>query len=218
MEHPFKKKEKEKFVSEEEAKELFRNLKVHEYLLVLSPHEDLWNKIMIIKEEFANTYNCRFAASLKPHITISKFVQHQMVERRIDNRLKMIAMGLPSFKIDLDNFGSFPTHTIYINVKTQEPIKAIAKKVKEAQKLMTLDKNNKPYLITEPHLTIARKLLPWQYEKAWLEYSNRHFSGSFMADHLLLLGRLVGDKAYKIINRYELMNLAVETKQGDLFG
>ena len=85
MEHPFKKKEKEQFVSEEEAKELFRNQKVHEYLLVLSPHEDLWNKIMIIKEEFANTYSCRFAASLKPHITISKFVQQSVlsIERAV---------------------------------------------------------------------------------------------------------------------------------------
>ncbi len=59
---------------------------------------------------------------------------------------------------------------------------------------MKIDKDNKPYFITEPHLTIARKLLPWQYEKGWLEYQHRNFHGRFIADHALLLKRKAGEK------------------------
>jgi hypothetical protein len=30
--------------------------RVYEYLLVLSPHEELWNRIMKVKENFAEQY------------------------------------------------------------------------------------------------------------------------------------------------------------------
>jgi len=87
----------------------------------------------------------------------------------------------------------------------------------ETQKLMKLDDDHKPHFIMEPHLTIARKLLPWQYEKGWLEYSNKHFTGRFIADAMLLLKRPVGEKAYQIAQRFEFQNLPVTTKQGNLF-
>jgi len=64
---------------------------------------------------------------------------------------------------------------------------------------------------------VARKLLPWQYEKGWLEYSHRHFTGRFIADSMLLLKRRMGERAYQIVQRLEFMNLPVSTKQGELF-
>ena len=67
------------------------------------------------------------------------------------------------------------------------------------------------------HLTIARKLLPWQYEKSWLEYSHKHFTGRFIADGMLLLKRLAGEMKYEIVQRFEFQNLPVTVKQGDLF-
>jgi 2'-5' RNA ligase len=82
---------------------------------------------------------------------------------------------------------------------------------------MTLNKDNKPHFIDMPYLTIARKLVPWQYEKAWPEYSNLHFTGRFIADSMLLMKREVGDKKYQIVQRFEFMNLPVATKQGELF-
>ncbi len=85
-------------------------------------------------------------------------------------------MGSPAFKLELKDYGSFPSHTIYINVLSKIPVQTLVKDIRsETQRLMKLDDDNKPHFITEPHLTIARKLLPWQYEKGWLEYSNRQF-------------------------------------------
>lgn len=69
----------------------------------------------------------------------------------------------------------------------------------------------------EPHLTIARKLQPWQYEKGWLEFSHKYFTGRFIADAMLLLKRPVGEMKYEIVKRFEFQNLPVSTKQGDLF-
>ncbi|MEO7307107.1 MAG: hypothetical protein ABIR78_00790, partial [Ferruginibacter sp.] len=88
----------------------------------------------------------------------------------------------------------------------------------DAQRLMKFDNDNKPHFILEPHLTIARKLLPWQYEQGWLEYSHKHFTGRFIADSMLLLKRPVGELKYQILRRFEFQNLPVATKQGELFG
>jgi 2'-5' RNA ligase len=193
--------------------------KVNEYLLVLNPHEELRNKIKEVKKEFHDNYKAPNALWGKPHITLVNFLQYAMMEERIISRLKAVAMGYHPFKVELKDFGSFPSHTIYINVTTKEPVRNLVKEMRPFQQLMKLNKDNKPHFIDEPHLTIARKLVPWQYEKGWLEYSQKHFTGRFIADSMLLLRRQVGgDPAYQILQRLEFMNLPVSTKQGELFG
>jgi 2'-5' RNA ligase len=197
----------------------FPGYKVNEYLLVLSPHEELWNKIMKVKDEFAEEYQSDHARWSKPQIALVSFVQYEMMEERLINRLNVIGMSYPPFKVELKDFGSFPSHTIYINVTSKVPVHGLVKEVRsEAQRLMKLNDENKPHFILEPHLTIARKLKPWQYEKGWLEYSNKNFTGRFIADAMLLLRRPVGEMKYKTVRRFDFQNLPVTTKQGELFG
>lgn len=188
----------------------------NEYLLVLNPHEDLRNKIMNIKKEFHATYNAPTAIGGKPHITLVKFTVWEMMEEKILNRLKVGAMGTPPFKVQLKDFESFPSHTIFINIITKIPIQNLVKELRSAKRLMK-SPDHDPYFISEPHLTIARKLTSAHYEKAWLDYSHRCFTGSFIADGMLLLKRRMGERAYQIVRRFEFMNLPVITKQGELF-
>lgn len=201
-----------------EIKDFLPGYKVYEYLVVLNPHKELWEKIMKVKEDFANEYKSDHARWSKPHITLVNFVQYGMMEDRIVNRLNTVAMGHYPFKIELKDFGSFPSHTIYINVTTKVPVQDLIKTIRaDSQRLMKLNDDNKPHFIMEPHLTIGRKLQPWQYEKGWLEYSNKNFTGRFIADGMLLLKRPVGDLKYQIVKRFEFQNLPVVTKQGELF-
>ena len=188
-----------------------------EYLLIVSPHEELWNKIVKIKKEFHDAYKAPTALWGKPHITLVTFLQREMMEKKIVNSLKIVAMGYHPFKVELKDYGSFPSHTIYINVETQQTIKNLVKEIKPVQRLMKPDKEHKPHFIDDPHITIARKLLPWQYEQGWKEYNNKHFTGRFIADSMLLLKRREGDRAYQIVERFEFMNLPVSIKQGELF-
>ncbi|XVJ66734.1 MAG: 2'-5' RNA ligase family protein [Lacibacter sp.] len=193
--------------------------KIYEYLLVLSPHEELWNRILKEKEAFAEKYKSDNARWSKPHITLVNFLQYELMEERLLNRLKMIAMGFHPIKVELKDYGSFPSHTIYINVVSKLPVQSLVKTIRtEAQRLMKLNDDNKPHFILEPHIPVARKLQPWQYEKGWLEYSHKHFTGRFIADGMLLLKRPVGENKYQIVQRLEFQNLAVTTKQGELFG
>ncbi len=192
--------------------------RVYEYLLVLSPHQELWNRILKVKEAFAEKYKSDHAKWGKPHITLANFLQYEMMEERLINRLKMVAMGYHPIKVELRDYGSFPSHTIYINVVSKIPVQTLVKEIRsETQRLMKLNDDNKPHFILEPHLTIARKLQPWQYEQGWLEYSHKHFTGRFIADAMLLLKRPVGSMQYQIAQRFEFQNLPVTIKQGMLF-
>ena len=192
--------------------------KLNEYLLVLNPHEELRNKIIGIKKEFYESYKATSAVYGKPHITLANFIQYEIVEERIKSKLHVVAMGHKPAKIELKDYGSFPAHTIYINITSKVPIQTLVKKIRtETQRLMKLDDDNKPHFFMEPHLTIARKLLPWQYEKGWLEYSHRQFTGRFIADAMLLLKRPVGQMKYEIAARFAFENLPINTIQGALF-
>lgn len=193
--------------------------RVYEYLLVLGPHQELGNRIMKLKEEFAKQYKSDHAKWGKPQVALVNFKQLSMMEERILNRLKTIAMGFPPFKVELKDFGSFPSHTIYIAVTSKVPVQNLIKEIrKDSQRLMKLNDDNKPHFMMESHITIGRKLKPWQYEKGWLEYSHKHFTGKFIANNMTLLKRLEGEMKYHIVQQFEFQNLPVATKQGELFG
>jgi 2'-5' RNA ligase len=190
----------------------------NEYMLVLSPHEELRKKIQGIKKDFAEKFKCPQAVWSKPHLMLVRFTQYEMMEERVMNRLKATAMGFHPVKVELKDFGSYPTHTVFINMISREPVKALIREIRESQRLMKPDSDHKPYFTDEPNIIIARKLTPWQYEAGWLEYSNRHFTGRFIADSMMLLKRSPGEKAWQILERLAFQNLPVATKQGELFG
>jgi hypothetical protein len=234
-------------------------LSTNEYQLILNPHEELSNRIRQIKTAFHEAFqtpagaitssrggaitSSRGGGGARPNLTILRFTQLALMEERIVQRLRTIAMGYCPFKIELKDFGSLPTHSIFIQVTSKLPIRGLVKEVRDVQRLMKLDKDHKPYFVEEPNLLIARNLLPWQYEKAWLEYSNKSFTGRFIADAMLLLrrrtnnsptdesstrfpnngpsdkshSRLKGDKAWQIAERFAFQNLPVNTRQGELF-
>jgi len=199
--------------------------RVYEYLLVLSPHEELRSRIIKVREEFAEKYKTDNAGRSNPYITLVNFSQYAMMEERIISRLHTITMGFPPFKVELKDYGSFPSHTIYINVTSKLPVQNLVKRIRtESQRLMKLNDDNKPHFIMEPHLTIGRKLKPWQYEKGWLEYSHKHFTGRFIANEMTLLKRLAIETTdgyrmkYQVAATFQFQNLPVVTKQGELFG
>lgn len=187
-----------------------------EYMLILSPHEELKNKIMHVKKDFAMKYDAPSAEWGKPHVPLVRFTQLQLIEDRLINRFKMIAMAMPAFKVELKDFGSFPSHTIFINVDTKVAIRMLVKSLKSAQQLMK-SKDAKPQFMESAHITIARQLLPWQFEKGWLEFSNKHFTGRFIAKDMMLLRKAEGSKNYQPIQRFEFLNMPVVTTQGALF-
>ena len=197
--------------------EILSSYATAEYLLVIEPHEALRDKIMQVKKYFADTYDCPSAATGRPNITLARFQQYEMIEQRIVHRLQLMATAQASFVVELHDFGSFPTHSIYINATTQTQIVELVKSLRPIQHLLKIDKDRKPHFITQPFITVARKLLPWQYEKGWLEMSHTHFSGRFVVAHLVLLRKREGEKRYEVVKKFALMNVKESIVQGELF-
>jgi 2'-5' RNA ligase len=194
--------------------------RVYDYMIIMTPHEELRNRISEIRGQFNKEFEVKNPqAAGKPNMMLASFTQYEMMEDRIINRLRGIAMGYPPFKVEVKNYGSFPSHTIYIDVTSKLPVQSLVKTIRtEAQRLMKFDDENKPYFSLEPHFTIARKLKPWQYEKGWLKYSNFSFRGTFIADEMTLLKKSREAKNWVVVKRFEFKNMPVNTKQGELFG
>lgn len=191
---------------------------VYEYLVALYPHDELRHRILHVKKEFNEKYKISAAPGSRVYLGLATFTQYAMMEDRIANNLRTVAMAAPPVKVELKDFGSFPSHTIYINVTSKIPVQNLVKAIRsQTQRLMKLDEDRKPHFILEPHLTIAARLQPWQYEKGWLEFSHRHFTGRFIADGMWLLRRRVGELKYQVVHKFDFQYLPVMTKQGELF-
>jgi len=192
--------------------------RINEYFLVLPLPEDLRQKIAKVREGFAVQYRHPSSRTLKSHLTLVSFTGLEMMEEKIASRIAAICMGMVPFKIELRDYGSFPSHTIHINVVSRLPVLQLIRELKDAQRLMKLNSENKPHFIEEPHIAIARKLKPWQYESGWKEFAHRQFTGRFIADRILLLKRRKGETgACQIAGSFEFRNLPVTTRQGHLF-
>ncbi len=189
-----------------------------QYLLVLEPHEALAEEIIKLKQYFAETFDCPGAAKGKPSVTLARFEQYEMPEQRIVHRLDLIAKAQATFVVELHDFGSFPSHSIYLNVTTKTQVVQLVRSLRTLQPLLKPDKDHKPHFITEPSISIATKLLPWQYEKGWLEMSHTNFSGRFVAEHIVLLKKRQGETRYTVVKKCKLLNVKEEVVQGDLFG
>ncbi|MFP5041894.1 2'-5' RNA ligase family protein [Parasediminibacterium sp. JCM 36343] len=146
-----------------------------------------------------------------------QFTQYELVEQRITHRLSNIAKCNSPFRIMLDGFGSHPSHTIFIQTQTTNQIAELSKALKETQAILKMDATHKPHFIAEANMVLANKLLPWQYEKGWLEYSNTPFNASFMVNELMLLKRAEGRKGYKMVANFPLLNQITKLVQASMF-
>lgn len=189
-----------------------------EYLLLIEPRHDLSDQITAIKQVFYDKYKAPEALKGKPHLTLTRFTQYDTMEDRIKQRLRQIALEKSPVLIEMANFGSFPSHTIYINVVSRPAVQNLVKSIRtRLQGMMKLDKDNKPHFILEPHITIARRLAPWQYEQGWLEYSHKTFLGRFIANSMVLLRKEEGAQKFTLAERFEFRNMPVSTTQAMLF-
>lgn len=186
-----------------------------DYKIILNPHEDLRNRIIKLKKDISDKYGIPVNSS-KPNITLVTFKVWELMEEKLINHLKVLAMGLPPVKIHLKDYGSYPSHLIYINIESKLVIQNLVKELRNAKRLMK-SQDNDPYFIQDPYIPIAQRIPSEIFDKAYLEYNHKHFTASFIADNMLLLKKVQGDYGYQVLQYLQFMNLPVAVKQADLF-
>ena len=188
-----------------------------EYILILNPHPALQEKIMKIKRQIWEKYDNGFLMNKKPVITLARFFSLQMMEEKLMNHFKIAGMAMPPFKVSLKDYYGITDHSLSINVASKFPLQMLMKDIKSAKRLIR-STDKKPFFNSDFSIPLAVKLTPLLYNNLWKEFSQRQFTGHFIADSMLLLKRPEGDKHYQIAARFEFQNLPVSVRQGELFG
>jgi len=216
LQHPFTKRENKAIPTLPDFGNAYNNLQPANYMLVLNPNQDLQDKILKLKETFANSYQAEYYRYTKPQIYISTFLQYEMEELKIINRLTQIARSIKPFSISLHGFGSQPTHSIFINT-SMEGIRHLAGEIKTANSLLTINKWNKAWYVNEPNIAIAKKLLPYQFEQGWLEMQHTDFKASFIANEMVLLKKQPNQKSFKPLYSFVFEDRQTTIQQVSLF-
>lgn len=180
--------------------------KIFEYLMIIPPSDLVSGKVMEIKIIFSTVHGCKNAAKLTPHLTMINFLQRESMEFRIINCFEKFTQYIEPFPIDLNGFGEFPHHTIYVNLSSVEPVVNLVKDMRSKfQHILKISTLVKPTFVTKPHLTIARGMTEEQYESIWPIYKKEAFNESFTAKEMILIKREVDPFTLKPLGKYKIV-------------
>ena len=191
---------------------------VSEYIIILSPHKGLQDKIMRIKRDILENHDSGVLVNRKPVLRLARFFSYQMMDEKLMNHFKIAAMAMPPFKVHLKNYGGYPNHTLFIKAdESKVALQMLMKDIESSKKLIRTP-GPAPQFSHEFNIPLAIKLTPLQYVELWEDYRHRQFTGHFIADSMLFLKRREGERNFQIAARFEFQNLPVSVKQGQLFG
>ena len=169
-----------------------------EYALVAYPDKELNAKICLEKKEFASQYGQKLSSS-QPHISIAGFLAKEAMEETLCRWIRNVCNLHHSFMVTLNNFSSFPPHTIYIRVQDPLPFQKLAGALKIIDSFIQSNDCPPLQLVSKPYLALASGLTEYTYESAIAEYAQKIFFETFKVDRLVLL-------KYNSYNKCEVVN------------
>lgn len=191
--------------------------RIAEYRLIVPLSEALQQTVMQVRKDLHDRYRIPMPFELKPSLTLLHCHVYEGMEAKLVERMQQVATRNSSFKVELQNFAAYPSHTIYIHVPTRSPFNDLCKELKVVKSLTKVPDHD-PHFINEPHLLIAQKLKPFQFTRMWMDCEHTQFTGRFMANSMVLLKRSVASNQYEEVRQFEFASLAQSVKQGTLFG
>lgn len=160
-----------------------------EYLLIVSPGKEVYDKVMEEKQYFSRSYDQAIATKTKPHITVSTFWAWESMEDTFIRRLQYLVKEERSFYVTLNNYSGFPSHTVFIRIQDPAPFKKLTLCLKAIAPYIKEQSCPPARFMQYPHISIARRLPAAVYENAIKDYSEKDFNASFTVTELVLLRR-----------------------------
>jgi hypothetical protein len=185
---------------------------VNEYRLIVQLPEDLSEKIMAIRKVLHEKYKVESPFEIAPSLTILRFHAFEQGESKALERIQKSVLTTKPFLVQLEDYSGYPSHTIYINVKTRSVFNEVSKTLKVSKKYLKIPGKD-PHFINEPHLILAQRLAVNEFERMWRECEHRQFTGRFICDHLLLLKRSDTRRRYEPLRKFEFQELPSNLKQ-----
>lgn len=188
---------------------------INEYRLIVPLPEDLTEKITAIRNALHEKYRVPLPFEIAPSLTVLKFHAFEQSEARALERIQKVVQQTKPYLVELEDYSGYPSHTIYINVKTRSAFNELSKTLKLSKKHLKVP-GREPHFINEPHLILAQRLAPNEFERMWKECEHKQFTGRFICDHLLLLKRSQVRRRYEPIRKFEFQQLPSNLKQAAL--
>ena len=188
-------------------------ISVFEYLLIISPSQEIKRYVNMLKRIFADRYGCTIAASSAPHITMGNWGRSDYDQAKIIASIGRFADTISPFIAHFDGLGNFKPETIFVNVLNKKPIEEISKGLKTSTKAL-FEKHVE--FRNNAHLTVARKMELRQFESAWSEWKDEEFKASCEVNEMILLRKSVGKEGrdkYRTIANFPLRGKKPSIKQ-----
>lgn len=176
-----------------------------EYLLVIHPDDEVYNKVTAEKQSFYNQYRQKISVKTKPHITVATFMAREEMEETLIRWIERVSSLQKSFPVTLNNYSGFPPHTIYLLILDHQPFKQLATQLKVINSYIISNGCPAVQFLRSPTMTIAGQLPGNVYEKAAIDYSQKTFCESFTVHELLLLRRAHQFNECKVVNIFRLL-------------
>lgn len=160
------------------------------YFIAIVPPEPIYGEALALKNQFKDQYNSKAALNSPPHITLHMpFKWKESKEAELASSLETFAVKQKSFELKLTGFGAFEPRVIFIDVRKDEMLTDLQKRLKRFCKtelnLFNADYKEFAY---HPHLTLAfRDLKKPEFYKAWEEFKERKFEATVNVVSITLL-------------------------------
>lgn len=162
---------------------------IQKYFIAIVPPEPLLFEIQEIKKTISQNYNTKGALRSPGHITLHMpFNWEEEKEVKLLSCLEAFKFDAP-FNITLDGFSCFKPRVVFINVKEENALFLLQKKiVQHAKNNLQIFNQSDDMRGFHPHITIAfRDLKKPVFYKIWEEFNCKTFQENFSCQSICLL-------------------------------
>jgi 2'-5' RNA ligase len=177
---------------------------LYEYLLVVHPAGEIYEKLMQEKELFSTEYQEQTGINRLPHITVANFMAMEVMEPTLIRWMQRICGQQYTFPVMLNNYSGFPPHTIYLRVQDHQPFQQLAARLHSIDDYVKSSGCPPVTYVYKPCLTLARQLNESVYSRAMPAYSQKEFHGAFTVQELVLVKRKHPYDSCKTVNVFRL--------------
>jgi hypothetical protein len=189
---------------------------VSQYMVLIRPSETIEHRIKKLKQGLREDYGLRAHQLMGGYLLLARFSQHTSLERALLDRLRLIAMSEAPFRVELAGYFNIPDHSVGIRIANPAGVSKLIKMLRQEQRLMK-SPETKPYFNAYPAICLASRLVSEQYNSIWGALKHRHFNASFIAENLMIIRKSAANSQWIVVEKMELQNLPVFSRQGVLF-
>ncbi len=163
--------------------------KTNLYFIAIIPPNDLINHIELGKLALANKYNCKEALKQMSCLPLQiPFQQLPFREEIIIGKLRRFAHKQHPIMVKINGYGSFPEHSVFLNIKNAAPIKSLQQNLTHfLQSELNFSDQMVGYNTYKPHIMVATKDIRTKFRKIWNDYKSKKFEANFQASSMFLL-------------------------------